>query len=123
MPIIREADIGGAEVKRHFNGAAGKQFSPRDRLTREDVLAIPVNNRVALIDNGYIVVFPPDDAAHAAAEQMHGDVFFISRGFGKYDMIRGKKLNSEPLSQEQAVALGYVVPVDKKSKKKSPPAN
>lgn len=94
--IVRDEDIGGAYVRRVFR--MGDDFAkPGEPLTREQVLAFPQANRQALIDNKYIDVYPP-----AAAE---GDLLIVSRGFGKYDVIQGRKLNIEPLTKEQAEAM------------------
>lgn len=91
--IVKAESIGGGVVIRHFT-MGGEHVGPGRQLTRDEVLALPVNNRQALIDQGRLDVYPPG-----------GELHLISRGFGKYDVIQGSKLNIEPLSKEQAQAM------------------
>ncbi len=103
--MIGNADIGGAVVQRPFN-MGGRRLQRGDMLTASEVQAMPPNNRRALIDNRQIEVFPPVPSAPVAPHPAAGaEMHVIHRGAGLYDVIRGERLNSEPLSKEQAVAL------------------
>lgn len=97
--IVRERDIGGATVRRIFRFGAEHVRVGQD-LTREQVLAIPHNNRQALIDGGMIAIYPPQPGGDL------GELHVVSKGFGKYDVFEGRKVNDEPLqSKEEAEAL------------------
>jgi len=96
--IIKEKDIGGASVRKVFS-MRQEMVMPGTDLSRETLLAMTVNNRQSLIDNGYIVIYPPHPI------QGNGEVFVYSRGFGKFDVLEGHKVNEEPLTKEEAEAL------------------
>lgn len=94
--IIKEEHIGGATVNRLFNSPANP-VRVGMTLTREQVLAYPSRNRQSLIDGGYLSIHPRVPA---------GETHIVSRGFGKFDVIEGRKLNVDPLeSKEEAEAL------------------
>lgn len=93
--IVREENIGGATVNRLFN-RIGNPVRVGQTLTREEVLAFPARNRQSLIDGGYLAIHP----------RVAGETHIVSRGFGKFDVIEGRKLNVDPLeSKEEAEAL------------------
>lgn len=93
--IVKEQNIGGALVLRGFT-TGGTYMRPGTKLERDQLLTMHVNNRQSLIDNGFIDIYPP----------LHGiDLHMVSRGFGKYDVYQGIKLNIDPLTREQAEAL------------------
>jgi hypothetical protein len=50
-------DIGSARVRRTFT-MRGKIFYPNHRLSTDEVLAIPIANRRALVDAGYLEIYP-----------------------------------------------------------------
>jgi len=91
--IVQDKDIGGATVRRVFT-LGTQAVRNGETLTRDQVLAMPTNNRQSLIDNGYIVLYP------LAPNPLH----IISKGFGKYDIIQGQLL-AEGLTKEQAEAF------------------
>ena len=110
---FRDQDVGGAVVKRMFAG-----HKAGDTLSREAVLAIPGANRSALINQGKMVLFPLSKmagnvaaipagvlAVDHAPEIEHMKRHVVSRGFGKYDVIAGTILNTEPLTKDAAKAL------------------
>lgn len=112
---FRDQDIGGAVVKRMFGG-----LKAGDVLSREQVLAMPGANRAALINLGKIAVYPMRGGG-AAIEQVaataapapeieHTKRHVVSRGFGKYDVIEGAILNTDPLTKDAAKALAGEVP-------------
>ena len=69
-------------------------------MSADDVRAIPVANRRALVDAGYIEVWPKPRADVAALER-----HVISRGGGRYDVYAGVKLNDHGLSKDEADEL------------------
>lgn len=94
---IRNEDIGGARVRRTFN-SNGRQLMGNEYLSAEEVLAIPVANRRALIDSSYIEVFPKANVG--------GERVMLSLGKDKgYNVIEGRMLNEEPLTREEAEKL------------------
>ena len=98
--IIADSDIGGARVRRVFS-ISGRHAKSGDELSADEVRAIPVANRRALVDAGYIEVWPMPRRADVSEMERH----VVSRGAGKYDVIAGVKLNDELLSRDEAAAL------------------
>jgi hypothetical protein len=97
---MRQDEIGGGIVRRTFR--MGTNYVPANtRLTPEQVFSIRPANRQALIDKGFIVVWPKGGDAPAIA----GKKFAVHRGAGLYDVYEGRKLNDEPLSREEAELL------------------
>lgn len=96
---VSEDMIGGAYVLRAFNRGS-ERVGTGQTLTRDEVLAIPPANRKSLIDNGQIAVYPP-----AAGVGEQGELMIYSLGFGKFDVVRGTKVNEAALSKEEAEAL------------------
>lgn len=105
--------IGGARVQRGFQ-LGGRRVLAGDTLTGDEVRGIRQSNRTALVESGYLLLWPKDAGA-GPAQPPQGSVRFIApRGFGKYDVIEGRKLNDEPLTKEQAHELaGVPLAVDK----------
>jgi hypothetical protein len=102
MLALRDQDIGGAVVTRAFR--RGTEFVRQGtRLTREDVLAMPRANRNSMIDNGMLAVYPV--AGLVAADPRPATRHVVSRGFGNFDVIEGRKLNDAPLTKEDAEDL------------------
>ena len=98
--IIADPDIGGARVRRTFT-RNGRQMRNGDMLDGNSVRSIPVANRRALIDAGYIEVWPKSGEASGSAGERH----IVHRGKGQFDVIAGVKLNAEPMSKEDAEEL------------------
>jgi hypothetical protein len=115
MRALHISIIGGGRVVRGFRW--GTEFMRAGtEVTREQLLKMPQQNRNALIEKGYITVWPvhnvtPMDAplttgktgAAALAEGVEKHV--ISSGYGRYNVIEGRKLNDRPLSKEEAYGL------------------
>lgn len=99
MTLVRDKDIGGGFVRRGFS-MGGARVTSGQHLSREQVLAMPGANRQALITNGYIDVYPP-----TAADLDPPQRFVASKGFGKFDVYEGHRLNAEPLTRDEAEAL------------------
>ncbi len=94
--IVRDENIGGAFVRRTFTMVGGP-VPVGKQLSRAEVLAIPSLNRQALIDGGKLDIYPPAAGAH----ERH----VVSAGFGKFHVYEGRRVNTDPLSKEQAEAL------------------
>jgi hypothetical protein len=89
--------IGGGFVRRPGGySSRGKTISNGTHLSREEILAMPRATRQAMLNIGYIEVYPKA-----------GDVerFLVPRGEGAYDVVEGRKVNSEPLTNKQARAM------------------
>lgn len=96
-------EIGGAIVRRPFT-RHGVYLRGGDRLTADEVRAIPIANRSALIDSHFLELFPTPEFALTSLP-MPADRFMVHRGAGMYDVIEGRRLNDEPLAKEAAEAL------------------
>jgi hypothetical protein len=97
---IADADIGGARVRRVFS-MRGEMVKANRHLSVDEVLAIPIANRRALVDAGYLEVYPKS----SSAKRVDDARFVIRTGADKFDVIAGHKLNSEPLSRAEADRL------------------
>lgn len=93
---MRNDLIGGGAVKRRFRIGA-REVLAGDRLSAADVLAIPENNRRALIDSHYLETWP------AAAPD--GERHVVRTGRDTYDVVEGHRVNAAPLSLDEAKAL------------------
>jgi hypothetical protein len=107
--------IGGGTVQRTFRMGLRQVFAGH-KLTRDDLARMPTQNRNSLIETGHVIVWPRDAAVSAPA----GTQRFVSpRGFGKYDVIEGRKLNAEALSREAAYELAGIPMPDSTEAKKT----
>ena len=97
--IIEDHDIGGARVRRVFS-MAGRNVRGGDQLSADEVLSIPTANRRALIDSGYIEVYP---RPHHGASDAERHIVHVGRG--QFDVIVGHKINARPLSKDEAEEL------------------
>jgi hypothetical protein len=118
MPLLRIDDITDGMVARPFTTDDGtgrlKTLMPGTPLTHEQIRRIPLANRAALIDKGFISVIPKRVADSAAGS----DRYVIHLGFGRYDVVEGRKLNHAPLNVEEAHEMaGLPPPAAKKSAK------
>lgn len=99
---IADADIGGARVVRAFN--RGSEYIKRGQyLSSDEVLALPIANRRALIDGGYLEVYPKRSPAKRMNEARF--VIRVSKEKEEFDVITGYKLNDKPLSRVEADRL------------------
>ena len=102
--MLRDEQIGGGFVRLGFN-IGDRRTKAGERLSREAIMKMPISNRRTLISSGKIEVFPIDTGAPIAAPTEPADRHLIHLGRGYYDVIEGRKLNAEPLTREDAVAL------------------
>lgn len=93
--IINVNNYGGATVRRRIDRPTGALVAG-DILSREDLMAMPVSNLRALIDNHTIEPWP---------WRPPGELHVVHIGRGLYDVFEGEKLTQEPLSKEDAEAL------------------
>ena len=100
---MRDGEIGGGFVRRLFTND-GQALKAGTHLSRDQLLAMSINNRRALIRSGAIDIYPPAPAGGApAASQV--ERFMLHIGGGRYEVIAGVKLSSEPLTKDEAQAL------------------
>lgn len=97
MLNMSEPDIGGAIVRRRVARGGLKPLLAGQRLSRDEVLAMPVSNRRALVSTQHIELFPRDGAG--------GERHIVHLGRGQYDVIEGRKLTAAPVSKEEAEEL------------------
>lgn len=110
--LLRAERIGGAYVRRGFT-AKGEYLKTGTHLTRADVLSFPSTNRQALLDGGYIEVYPPGAPGLEGIAPADTQRFVASAGFGNFNVYEGRKLNSAPLTKAEAQALaGMTVDAD-----------
>lgn len=86
-------EVGGAIVTRAFS-LNGVRVARNQKLTRDEVLAIPVRNREALVSSGQIREFPLSLASPATEP---AERFVVRRPDMKFDVVEGHKVNAEPL--------------------------
>ena len=91
-------DIGGGRVHLPFT-MGGRRMKTGDRMTAAEILAIPRANRMGLIQNRFIKTWP------AGMDGEDIDRHVVNRGSGKFDVIEGRRLNAQPLTQAQAHSL------------------
>lgn len=115
-------DIGGGIVRRRFS-SGGKEFTNGTVLSAGEIKAMPRNNMNALRDNGYIHIFPKAVRSHleAAPEDIKMERHVVSRGFGKYDVIEGKVMNTQPLTKETAEHLASQLKIQDGTVTQAPP--
>lgn len=100
--MLEPDDIGGARVRRTFT--RGAQIMRRgDTLNAEDICSMGANNRRALINAGYIEVWPKSPIQSIGSGSGSRHIVYLCRG--QYDVIEGRKLNEKPLSKEDAEEL------------------
>jgi hypothetical protein len=92
---IAEADIGGARVRRVFRRGNESLFAGTI-LTAKEVCDFAPANRRALREAGFIEIFP-----RGPVESV-GERHIVHMGGGKYDVIKGVKLNDAPLTKDEA---------------------
>lgn len=95
-------EAGGAYVRRRFEFGT-REMIAGERLTAAEVASIPLHNLRSLINTGRLELWPapPGDAPQTFIAER----FAINRGFGKWDVVEGRKLNDEVLTKDQAEAL------------------
>jgi hypothetical protein len=126
MIPMHPSQIGGAKVMRTFR-LGDRQMYHGAMLTGDEVRAMAHNNRNALIEKGFLMVWPkevgmipgdgvsapiiapsapPPVSLPAASAERH----VSARGFGKWDVIEGRKVNDKPLTREEAHKLAGLPP-------------
>lgn len=91
-------EIGGGIVRRRFNTANGA-IPAGHKLTSGEIKAMPPGNRRALIENRFLEVWPIGNAPAG------GERHIVNLGFGKFDVVEGRKLNDKPLTKDEAEEL------------------
>jgi hypothetical protein len=130
--MLAASQIGGAIVRRRIERATGPHWLPGDRLSGEDVRALPENNRRALLSSGMIEVWPDTSttdaglaeaeaklaealdciagqarelaALRAAASNASAHLVPAGRG-GLFDVLVGRKITDAPIPKHDAEAL------------------
>lgn len=97
--------------------AWGKWLRAGTVIGHDELARMPVNNRNALLDKGFLYAWPKEAGPMAISKPKPITVdereeklerYVIARGFrgnGQYDVIEGRRINDEPLSKEAATAL------------------
>jgi hypothetical protein len=97
---LKKDDIGGGVVRTAFR-MGGTYMMVGTKLSADEVMSINPPNRMALIDKGYIAVWPKSGDVPV----IKGKRYAIHIGGGGYDVIEGRKLNNKPLSRDEAREL------------------
>jgi hypothetical protein len=118
MIPIHHSHIGGGRVERPFR--MGEKSLPRGTvLSREEVMSIRISNRSSLIDKGYLSVWPKEAVAQQANASAPQERHVVNCGFGRYDVVEGRKLNEQHLDRESAYLLaGKPLPANGKGEDK-----
>lgn len=98
---IMPDQIGGGEVRQPIM-LNGTRRTRGDALSAEEIGGMLPSNLRAMVERGFIQVWPKSRAERDRAPVKR---HLVSRGFGKYDVIEGAILNGEPLTKEEAQAL------------------
>jgi hypothetical protein len=91
---ISEDMVGGALVRRMIPGKP--EWPGGHLLTREQFLAIPVENRFVMVDQGHFEIIIRDPLAQR---------YIVPREDGRFDVVSGRVLNAEPLDEAAAQQL------------------
>jgi hypothetical protein len=106
MPRALHPDlIAGGQVTQGFR-SGDKFLAAGTLLSKETICSWPTVNRNALIEKGYVMVYPKVPGM---------DRHVVSCGFGKFNVIEGKLLNDEPLTKADAYALAGTEPPQKEA--------
>lgn len=101
---LRSEDIGGGRVRQAFR-LGDKYMAAGTRMTREEILSIPFQNRDALIGR-FIEVWPEDGPAKAPfAAKGPAKRIMVHIGAGRFNVFEGWQINTEPLNKEEAQEL------------------
>ena len=98
---MREEEIGGGIVRRGFR-RGDTYLKAGYTLSGDEIRAIPHANRQALIDSHFLELFP---LPANMPPPVPGERFIVRRGETSYDVIEGRRLNREPLSEDAAMEL------------------
>lgn len=106
MRNLRADEIGGGVVRRKFQSAGGWIMSGTN-YTGDELRAMPRANRDALIQNGFLEVWPKQSglAAAAAAAVLSAPATEPAERYvlpvdGGFDVLEGRKLNVEPIKKK-----------------------
>lgn len=91
LTVTNLSDIGGAVVRRAFNG-----FRSGTHLTEAQLRSMNVANLKALISLGNLQLYPKPQG---------GKRFMRKNDEGMYDVIEGHQINDKPLTRDEAKAL------------------
>lgn len=97
--MIRSESIGGGIVRRQIM-AGDRVINAGTALSGDEIRAF--RNHREMIRTGRIETWPADPRAGGPAG---GQRFVVSIGFGKFDVIEGRKLNDAPLTKAEAAKL------------------
>ncbi len=106
MRAMKIHEIGDAIVTFPFR-TGGKWLRNGTKVGHEQLARMGTNNRNSLIDKGYLYTIPKAlmGAIPMAAPITGAERHIVSRGFGRFDVIEGHKINDAPLTKEAATAL------------------
>jgi len=114
MPLVRIDDITDGMVSKPFKTDDGsgnlKTLMPGTRLSHEQIRKIPIGNRAALFDKGFITA----NLKRISDTTSGSDRFVVPLGFGHYDVVEGRKLNTSPVDREKARELAGLPPPEAK---------
>jgi hypothetical protein len=109
---VLPSTIGGGRVTRPFKSLqiepSGRNLRVGRELTAEQIMAIPIKNRRALVERGWIEVWAAKRHARATPTPAGVDRHVVQVGFGRhifYNVIEGVKVNDTPLTKEEAMAM------------------
>ncbi len=109
MRAMHINDIGAAVVTFPFR-MGEKWLRSGTQLTHDQLAKMGTANRNSLIDKNYIYCVPKSMMGKTISVPIsmptdRQERHIVSRGFGRFDVIEGRKLNDEPLGKEAATVL------------------
>lgn len=113
MALVRSETIGGGTVRRLITLGNGEVIRPGIVLSGDQIRAL--RNHKELIRAGKLETWPADPRGS-------GQRYIVSIGFGKFDVIEGVKLNPEPLTKGEAMALAKREEAETEPDKEKEPA-
>lgn len=123
MGPLHPDHIAGGRVVRTFR-CGERQVFAGNMLSRDELLRMPAQNRNALIEKGFITIWPKEaETAGLSVGTVGGTRHVCALGFGRYDVVEGTKVNEAPLNREEAYALAGIEPPKGKGKGDADPPN
>jgi hypothetical protein len=96
MPATNPESYGGATIRRRINRGDQPPLLAGETLTRADLMAMPISNFRALIDNRAIEPWP---------YRPPGEMHVVQVGKDRFHVFEGERLTAEPVTKDEAEAL------------------
>jgi hypothetical protein len=107
MLMIGSNEIGGGFVRLAFTDGTRRRM-PGEALSAAEIKSF--HNYRRMIEIGKIAVYPPSGARTTTANDAKAanERHVVSLGFGRYDVIEGRKLTDKSLTKDEAEMLAAI---------------